>query len=306
VTRAAALLFVAALACGRSQGTPDEDLGSLVLAPKVVAAAIDVGKAATDPGELGRALGRPYRETVAVLGPHTVTVATTTTTSSGDTVVDDRSDKATLELGAGPAFHGTYENSSDYGRETIFVDKTLYLRPRYQRWHARLPEATDEPATLRDGFADAMGATWDLLAPGAELVDKGATTFAGRPGRMIEVRLAPHPATTPGESLTQKKWRINRTVTAVAGQIVLDAAKGVPLAVELTGTVGFARDGHPMTMKLSVKSTVDKLGQPATITVPAPAEVVATPERAREVDDRDLLLEGIAPPAAINKPKDPP
>ncbi len=301
-----ALAVLALAACGRAQGTPDQDLGSLVIAPKPVEAAIDVARAATDPAELSRALARPYRDTIAALGPHTVTVATTTTTSSGDTVVDDRSDKATLELGVGPVFHGTYENSGDYGRETIFVDKTLFLRPRYQRWHERAPEGADEPATLRDGFTDAITATWELLAPGAELSDKGAITVGGRAGRLIEIHLSSHPAAMPGESLAQKKWRVNRTVVAVAGQIVLDAEKGVPLAIDLTGSIGFSRDGHPMTMKLSVKSAIDKLGQPATIARPATAEVVATPERAKEVDDRDVLLEGIAPAAAIAKPKDPP
>ena len=36
------------------------------------------------------------------------------------------------------------------------------------------------------------------------------------------------------------------------------------------------------------------------ITAPAEAEVVATPERKREVDERDYLLQGIAPPIRKN------
>jgi hypothetical protein len=72
------------------------------------------------------------------------------------------------------------------------------------------------------------------------------------------------------------------------------------LAVKLTGSIGFTRDGRRFTMKISVDSTLSGLGSPAMIMAPADAEVVATPERLREVDARDYLLQGIAPPLRRN------
>jgi hypothetical protein len=65
--------------------------------------------------------------------------------------------------------------------------------------------------------------------------------------------------------------------------------------VKLAGTIGFTRDGRRFTMKISVDSTLSGLGSPAMILAPAEGDVVATPERRREVDDRDYLLQGIAP-----------
>ncbi|HEY0189596.1 MAG TPA: hypothetical protein VGC42_00645 [Kofleriaceae bacterium] len=300
-----ALLALCMAACGRSQGVDDRDLPGLVIEAKKTEAAIDVGAAAKDPAELGRALARPYRATVAALGPHGLAINSTTTVDEAGKTVSDLSDHAQIDLGAGGAYHAVYTNSADYGREAIYIPAAsapgmLYLRPRYQRWHARAPEAADEPLALRDQYADAIAATWDLLAPGAELSDAGPVTIAGRAGRKIAVKRAPTPAAPPAEPLAQRKWREGRSIDAVSGEIVLDADKGVPLAVTLTGIVGFSRDGRRFVMKLSVDSTISGIGAPAAIAAPADSEVIATPERLREVDDRDFLLQGIAPPLRRN------
>jgi hypothetical protein len=53
-------------------------------------------------------------------------------------------------------------------------------------------------------------------------------------------------------------------------------------------------------MKLSVDSTISGIGSASAIATPAEGDVVATPERMREVDDRDYLLQGIAPPLRRN------
>lgn len=293
-------LALCATACSRSQGVPDEDLGGLVIETKKPDPPIEVDRAAKQPGELGRALMRPHHAALAAIGPHTVQVATTTTVEEAGKPVSDLTDHATLEIGAAGSYHGVYTNSADYGRETIFIDAagggTLYLRPRYQAWHARPPESSSEPAAIRDGYFEAVAATWDLFAPAAELTDLGPTQAAGRAGRKIEVKLSPTPRTPEPERLTQRKWRELRTIEELVGEVVLDAGQGVPLSVKLTGALSFQRDGRRFRMKLSVQSSFSAIGLPAAITAPAEAEVVAIPERLREVDDRDQLLEGIAPP----------
>ena len=134
-------------------------------------APIDLGRAAKDPAELGRALKRAHH--AWGLPPHTLSISTATTVEEGGKVVDDLSDHTTIELGAKDAFHALYTNSADYGREVTFLGGQLYLKPRYQKWHRRAPEAPDEPDQIDDDMAGAVFATWDLLAPGVELTDRG-------------------------------------------------------------------------------------------------------------------------------------
>ncbi|HSN24732.1 MAG TPA: hypothetical protein VLT45_00555, partial [Kofleriaceae bacterium] len=205
-----------------------------------------------------------------------------------------------IELGDAGAFHGVYTNSADYGREVIFVGGQLYLKPRYQRWHARAPEGPEEPAQIENDMYGAIAATWDLLAPGAELTDQGPAQVGGRAGRKIAVKLSPSPKKPPAEKLAQRKWREKRTIDAVSGEVILDADKGVPLSVKLTGTVGFTRDNRRFSMKITLQSEVSGIGVAATVKAPDPEDTVATPERLREVDDRDFLLQGIAPPLRKN------
>jgi hypothetical protein len=295
-----AVLALCSAACGRSQGVSDQDLPGLVVEARRAEAPIDVDRAAIEPAELGRALVRPYRVVLAALGPHVIAIHSATLVEEAGKPVSDLSDQAQIENGDDGAYHATYTNSADYGRETTFVDGKLYLRPRYQRWHARGPEAPDEPAALRDQYFDAIAATWDLLAPGAELADRGPIEVLGRAGRKIAVQRSAEPRKPPAEPVTQRKWREARSVEAVSGEIVLDAAKGVPLAVTLTGSIGFSRDGRRFTMKVSADSAISGLGSASMIATPAEADVVATPERVREVDDRDYLLQGIAPPLRRN------
>jgi len=302
--RLASLVSLGALAagaaCGRSQGVPDEQLGDLVIDRKRQEAPIDVDRAAKDPAELGRALARPHGAVVAALGPHTVKIAMTNAVLEDGKQLSSLDEQTLIELGERGAFHARYTNSADYGSETIFTGGKLYLRPRYQRWHERAPEEPEEPAAIRERAFGGIAATWDLLAPGAELVDRGAIQLAGRAARKIEVRRSASPAAPPREQLTQRKWREGRSVDELSGEVVLDVQQGVPLAIKLTGAIGFQRDGHRRTMKLGVDGAITGIGTAVAIDTPARGEVVATPERMREVDERDFLLQNIAPPLRRN------
>jgi hypothetical protein len=287
-----------ALACGGT-GVEDEQLRGLVVDPKP-AAPIDVNSAVKDPSELARALASPHAAVLAALGPHAVLIETRTVVEEGGKATSDLADKAELEIGDAGAFHGVYTNSADYGREATFVGGKLYLRPRYQKWHGRAPESPDEPTQIRESYFAAIAATWDLVAPGAEITDRGTSTVAGRPGRKVAIHLAPTVREIPRETLSQRRWRETRSITALDGEITLDADKGVPLAAKLTATVTFSRDGRRFAMKLGLDAAVTRLGaQP--ITAPADTEVVATPTRRGEADERDYLLNGLAPPIKKNK-----
>jgi hypothetical protein len=303
--RAFVLALLATSACGRSSGVPDEQLGNLVVETKRPDTKIDVARAATDESELGRALTRPFARVLADLGAHNISIKTHTVVEEAGKSVSELGDESVLEIGDQGTFHGTYTNSADYGREAIFVGGKLYLRPRYQRWHVREPEVSSEPAEIRENFYAAIAATWDLVGYAAELTDRGVVQVAGRSGHKIEVKLSPSPARPPREAVTQRKWREGRSVEALAGSVTLDASTdpgGAPLAVELEAKVAFSRDGRSFVMKVKLTAAVTSVGKPAAIVAPPEGEVVATPGRLREVDDRDTLLEGIAPPLRKKDP----
>lgn len=296
--RVALAVFLLAAACGRDQGVSDEQLKGLVVEAKPPAP-IDLDAATKDPAELSRVMAASHAAVLTALGAHAWSIETHTIVEEGGKPVSDLADKTTLEMGDKREFHALYENSADYGREAIFAKQKLYLRPRYQKWHGRLPETFEEPGQLRDSYFSPVAATWDLIAPATELTDKGAVQVAGRAGRKIMVKLAPSPRENPHEALPQRKWRETRTISAVDGEVVIDVEKGVPLSIDLTGAVAFSREGRRFTMKLAIKGAVTKLGT-SDITTPAEADVIAAPARRPEVDERDYLLHGIAPPIHKN------
>ena len=181
--------------------------------------------------------------------------------------VSDLSDESVIKNGDKGTYQAVYTNTADYGRETIFVGDKLYLRPRYQRWHGRAPESAGEPVEIRESFYGAIAATWDLVGYAAELTDRGVVQVAGKSGRKIEIKLDPSASKAPREALAQRKWREGRSIEALAGKL---------------------------------QAAVSELGKPAAIAAPPDGEVVATPGRLREVDERDYLLQGIAPPIRKN------
>jgi hypothetical protein len=284
------------LGCGRAQGVDDKELGNLVIAPAEQIAPIKTTRAAAEPAEMSRAMMQPLTAVAAGLGPHRTEITQTTIVDEAGKVVSEMTESTTIELGDKGAYHGSYGNTADYGREVIFDGASLFLRPRYQRWHQRAPESPTEAVEQRDKFYAPIAATWDLFAPAIELVDKGNADVAGRTGRKIEIHKAPKAAANPAEKLAQRKWREARVIEDVSGEVVLDAEKAVPLSVKLAGTISFMRDGRRFQMKVTLASTVTSTAATA-ISAPDKTEVVATPERLREVDDRDTLLQGIAPPS---------
>ena len=97
--------------------------------------------------------------------------------------------------------------------------------------------------------------------------------------------------------MTQRKWREKAVVEKVTGEVVLDAKTGVPLKAEVKGVVGFSRDGHPFKMTLEAHHELGSFGQVTQVTPPPDNQVVADIEHHHELDERDQLLQGIAPPA---------
>lgn len=292
--RACAWMLVAAVAaCGGGSG--DREPPGLVTPIATAPAPIDVARAGKDGRELARALAQPWRVAVGKLGDHRLTITSTVTVKDGDATLEQLGETVTIESAAAGPYHATADNTADDGREVIWEGGRLYLRPRYARWHGRGPETDDEPAAIRDQLAAVLGDYVDLLARGLEVSAKGAETVAGRAGHKLELKLTPSPRPATRATLSQRAWRDSVQVLGVGGELVLDDELGVALRAAVVGEVTFERDGKRLTMAITVKQQVDAIAAP-TIAPPAADQVVATPTRSREVDDRNALLKGIAPP----------
>jgi len=258
--------------------------------------AVSLDAAAKNPAELLRALNEPLRVGKGALGPHKITSTNSNVITEGGNVIDKLDEQTAIEVADGGAWHAVYSNTGDNGREGIFDGKKLFLRPRYMGWHGRAPNDADEPAQLLASYDQTIAANWDLLMPGAELSDQGVVQVAGHAARKIIAKLAPSPGTPPREPLPQRAWRMSRKVTALDAEFVFDADTARLLSAKVAGAIEFTRDNRQFKMQVTSARTADAVGTPIAIAAPPANEVVATPERAREADDRDALLEGIAPP----------
>jgi hypothetical protein len=306
---AALCLLGTAAGCTGSGGIADEDLAGLVHTESHEPPPIDVARAGKEVAELERALAMPHRRIGVALGPHRFAGTSRVETTEGTATVDLLEIKTEIALDSDGSFHARLENSREYGREAFYVAAAkggaattsaatglLYLRPRYGKFHRRPPVDADEAAAIRDQIGGDLGAYFELLAPGVEITDKGATKAAGRDARRIEIKLAPKQRKLPAQAESHRQWRQDVTVTAATGEVLLDAATGAPLEGHLEGTAAFSRDGRTFAMRLAVTHALSQIGQAQPITPPTDADSVATPERLREVEERDSLLRGIAPP----------
>jgi hypothetical protein len=301
--RAAWLVVAAASAtcgCSRGTATPDRDLGNLVVAPAEPSTTVDVAGIGQDAAALGAALTRPLHRLAEPLGAYRLVVRTRSEVKAGDAVTSSVDEQVVLEVGADGSYRGSSELGSEDGREVVFHGGTLYLRPRFARWHRRPPTDPAEPGRLRDELVAGLAATYQLLGPGLEVSGRAGLSEGGRAAHAFTLAAAPSAHAAPAEATTQRAWRAGRTVDAVAGKIVLDDATGVALVGTIRGQVRFAQAGTPFVMTVSVDHQLT-LGPGPAIAPPPAEDTVATPERLREVEDRDQLLRGLAPPTRVDR-----
>lgn len=296
--RKVVLLALALVACsGSDEGRPDEELGGLVVAGDPKAAAIDVGKAARDPRELARALALPHEQVGALLGPHALSGATRLEVREGDKVVEEMTEETAVELDAKGNYHARAASSKEYGREIYFVDGWMYLRPRYGKYHKRRPADEVEPARVRGEIAGTTAAAFELLARGAKVTDGGEVDEGGRKARKITIAMGKSQPASEEETSTQRAWREQAVVQEVAGEVVLDAASGAPLRAQVRGAVAFQREGRSFVMRLEAQHELASFGKVAAVAAPHEDETISDIEPPHELDERESLLQGIAPPS---------
>jgi hypothetical protein len=296
VCRTLVVVTLAAAACKGDGGVKDEELSGLVVSPPSEPPAIDPDRAAGDARELARALSMRHDRLARGLGSHTATISARYEVREGADVVEQLAIDTVIEYASDRAYHARADNTADYGREVIWHDGVLYLRPRYAAWHRRPPTDEHEPVQILDEMYAFAGDYFDLVAHAAEASGKGSATVAGRDGVRIDLKRSPSPGAPATQHLTQRRWRQTVTVDDLAGEVVLDADTGAPLEARFDARLTFTRDDRRFEMTIGVSHELAGIGQDLAVAPPPPAEVVDTPERSREVDERDQLLHGMAPP----------
>jgi hypothetical protein len=287
-----------AVACSRASGSAAHEgkRSPLLTADEPAVVQIDVDRAAKDPSEALRAATTPHHE--GKLGAHRFAGTTKLRVNANGAEVESLDEATSIEADAKGAYHATYTNSRDYGREAFFTPSpaTMWLRPRYGKFHRRPPVGPDEPPRVADEIYGSFGAQLELCANALSVTDGGPTTIAGRAARKITLTLGKETPRAP-EKLPQRAWRDTIHVSAIDGEIDLDNETGALLGGRLAATLGYTRGGQAYEMKLEATHAVSDIGTAIAITPPGDDQSVDTPGRSHDFDDREELLDGLAPPA---------
>lgn len=146
------------------------------------------------------------------------------------------------------------EPGSDTGKEVAWTGGVTYARARYAPWRERPTDHGRDARRYRDDSFLAPRAVARLVGPALELRAAGDADVLRRPARRIALSLArgvsPAPAPTrpaepaPDEDTKRRRAFLDglRPQTA-SGELLLDAASGVPLRVKLSAT--FTVEGDP-------------------------------------------------------------
>ena len=270
----------------------DENLG---LASRHRDTAVDV-RGLTRPGELERALALPSEEAEKRLGPHRLSAVTNLSLVSGVSGVSgetsDRLDETfTLDVDGQGGSHLTRVNSHGYGIEAIATGGSYYVCPRYGRFVRHSPEG-DEVLRARDEVQGLAAGYLGLLGRFAARSDGGTVTLHGRTAVEVKLTLAPAPGALSDPDPAHA-WRAAVTVSALDGEVWIDAATGAPLHVKLDAKYRSQRDARTVAVTMHYQSDVEEMGAVAPIAVPADAEPPVA--RVRPLVDRQALLDGLAP-----------
>ncbi len=268
-----------------------------MVSPAVVKLEVDIDKASSDAVELLGATALPHDWTSEVLGAHWVVGSSSVTVLEGGSTIEELSDELLLVVDSEGHYRMTLDNSKEYGRHASFDGKTLYLRPRFGPYHARLAQSETEASDIRNEVFAGASDYLELLGRQLELSDKGESVFEGRAARSITLQLAPEVRDVDAETLSHKQWRNSIVVDAIRGTASLDAETGAVLYLQFEGTISYQRDGRSLQMKLQAERTISKIGHEESIGAPDDAAIMTIGARRRELAEREELLKSIAPPA---------
>ena len=274
------LAIVLALGCSRGS---QENLG---LSSDHVS--VDVSKLAT-PSELVHALELPGSELDKALGARHFESKSTLKIEPFERPFETLNESFKLDADGKGGVHLVHDNARD-GLEAVIDKGTIYVKPRYGQWTKRKAE-NDDVERLRDNVEGVAAAYLELLEGALQVKEVGRTQVNGHAAVRLELS-ASGSQSKPSESLPYKKWRESVKVKYIHGEWALDAATGAPLQGKLEASYTFERSGDkgPIAVTLNWEQNLS-----AAEPIVAPTDAVE-PRRTRPLLDRDVLLDGLAPP----------
>lgn len=201
---------------------------------------------------------------------------------------------------AEPRLSIAQHNDHDHGRDVVVADERMYTRHEHRGWYVQ-PLQSDIYELWLD---DAQHAVHDVLSLAASRLQlaaetKGGEGLAGGDAIALALSLAPTSDASRVPHEGTAAWRAQAEITAVEGEVVLDARSGLWLRADVR--VRYAMpgpDGRPLRGDAHIRGAVEPLS-PDTAT----AEIgnasdwqKAEPllERTRYEVERARLLDGLA------------
>lgn len=291
------------------------DEGDAAQDPTAIAGASSADRSAAlasaDVGAVVNALAQGHAAARSTLGPHELSVSVELSlTPVGEPstpeaevghprpVADAVRDEIRLvwasAAGSAPRFQLSQHNDHDHGRDVVVADERMYTRHEHRGWYVQ-PLQVDVWELWLD---DAQRAPSDVVALAAPRLQVQATTragegIAGGDALALQLALASAPDPTRVSAAPLQEWRKDAEITAITGEVVVDAKSGLWLSADVR--VGYTMpgpDGRALRGDAHVKGSVTALGPDATIQVPT--DVAPVLERTRYEVERARLLDGLA------------
>ncbi|HET9597516.1 MAG TPA: hypothetical protein VFP65_18145 [Anaeromyxobacteraceae bacterium] len=182
---------------------------------------------------------------------------------------------------------------SETGRDVVYSGGMTYARNRWAPWRERPTDRGRDARRQRDDSFRLAGSIADLAGPALAVQAGGEVTALGRRARRYVLSLSgalptdpPPPPGLPASGLdpdTRRRLDFlgGRVPTALAGELLLDAATGAPLAVRLSAV--FTERADPqLRAEVTVSAHVTALGA-AVPAVRAPGNALADERKPKGV-----------------------
>ena len=299
------VVWAALLLCACSADSPHE--GRAPGGPAHTPTPRAKGAAPTAPGT---ALTLSQSAITARLGAHRLNCKSTLQTmvpGSASRTVIQQLDMSVDQKGR---FAAAKNTGKQHGQEVIWTGTWLFPRMRHGKFLQRRARA-GEPKEIADRMAGYLPAYVKLLAPSMRLESQGETTYQQRKVLRLSLVLSLSPARRPNSS-GSRRWRQLIKVQSLKGLVLLDAATGVPLSLDLSAAWSFSPplagktppSGIPQqldtrttgTMKLELSQRVTDVGKVPAVQ-PPPTREVLDPRRDRLERERQMFSGEIPIPA---------
>jgi hypothetical protein len=186
-----------------------------------------------------------------------------------------------------------FEEGSETGRRVVHVNGTTYAKGRWSPFRERPTDRGRDARRFRDESFRLAGDLAALCGPGLSVVERGAATVLGRPARSYALTLDPKarearaPVPEPAGRATDRDTQLRVELLegaiprAIDGELIADAATGVPLRVRLRATLGVPSDAA-LRAEVTIDARVTALGA-AVAAVQAPDKALPDERKPRGV-----------------------